>query len=216
MTFLELCRKVRMDSGVSAQGPAAVTGQTGILAKIVEWVSYAERDVLALHKDWQFLRDMKTVTLPTSENVVSLASEGVADLDTCISVTLADGQKMRLLSYAQWLDGIHKYGNLDKSRTPAVAMINNGSLLFWPGLLQPVTVNIHYYRKPKLMVANSDPSDIPEDYRQVIIHKAMMYYADYEEDIYRYQRSEREFNNWLNRLAANHLPAMQFKAVPFV
>ena len=55
MNFLELCQRVRQDAGVSGEGPTAVTGQSGILSRIVSWVKQANNEIQLKNKDWRFL-----------------------------------------------------------------------------------------------------------------------------------------------------------------
>ncbi len=41
MNFLSLCQRLRSEARIPGTGPSSVTGQTGELAKIVEWITTA-------------------------------------------------------------------------------------------------------------------------------------------------------------------------------
>ena len=49
MNFLSLCQRLRSEARIPGTGPSSVTGQTGELAKIVEWITTAYEDIQANH-----------------------------------------------------------------------------------------------------------------------------------------------------------------------
>lgn len=55
MTFLELCQLVARTAGLSGTGPTAVTGQSGDLDRIVDWVQMADLDIQQEHPNWKFM-----------------------------------------------------------------------------------------------------------------------------------------------------------------
>ncbi len=60
-TFLELVQRTASECSVSLTGPSAVTGQTGRLGQVVNWVNSAWMDVQTRHDDWKFMRGSFTV-----------------------------------------------------------------------------------------------------------------------------------------------------------
>lgn len=211
MTFLELCNRVREETGVSAQGPASVAGQTGILAKVVSWVKAAEREVLAEATDWLFLHGAKSVTLPTSDNVVSLASEGFPAIAKVIKITTEHGRPVGRIGKSTWIDGAHLYENQQTAPEPSVVRIDpeTQALYFWPRLQAPMILTIHFYREGSPMAANADVSDVPARYHEAIVNRALMFYGDYEEDIHRYNRASTDYDHWLRRLCSEQLPEIK-------
>jgi hypothetical protein len=54
MTFLELCKRVRADAGISGD-MATVLNQQGMMAKLVNWVRQADLDIQRMHTSWAFM-----------------------------------------------------------------------------------------------------------------------------------------------------------------
>ena len=83
MNFLELCQRVRQESGgVSGTGPTTVTGQSGQLKKLVTWTNAAWRELQLMHDDWLWKRKDFTLTLSASDNDYAAAdcTPAVTDL----------------------------------------------------------------------------------------------------------------------------------------
>jgi len=211
MTFLDICRAVRKKSGVSGDGPATVIGQTGIMERIVDWVLDAERDIVASKDQWQFLRLVATGTLTAGLYRYTVDSLGMSPTKTVNNVYVA-GQSIEVVKYLDWINNIVEYGDYSKTGRPSVVTLTpDQRLQVWPTPTETLAVTVDYYRQPTTMANNSDASIIPALYHQAIVHRALMFYADYEEDMYRYGRSEVEFNQWMARLLIEQLPSSDFK-----
>ncbi|RLC09555.1 MAG: hypothetical protein DRI24_21580, partial [Deltaproteobacteria bacterium] len=57
MNFLQLCKRLRQEAGLTGSGPSTVVDQTGISKQIVDWVNTAYVDVLSQHANWHFMQD---------------------------------------------------------------------------------------------------------------------------------------------------------------
>ena len=64
MDFRDLCQKTTMRCSIGdADGsiPTSVVGQTGELARVVDWVQDAWNDIQTKHNTWQWMRSKFTV-----------------------------------------------------------------------------------------------------------------------------------------------------------
>lgn len=205
MTFLELCVRVREEAGVSGDGPVSVSGQTSILSKIVNWVKKANMDILTKQSGrWLFLRKTKTVILPAGQNEYSLASLDITASEiNAVRTSLSNSYKV--VDFSDYLDmqsNNRLFGCIS-------TLNNNGNLVLYPVPNEPLTVTIDYFAEPKELKNNLDVPQIPSKFQEIIIAKALMYYANYEEDNLLYQRANIEYEDWLTKLANSQLPKMK-------
>lgn len=206
MDFLELCKRVRQDSGVSGEGPATTISQTGILARIVKWTEKAHNEVQKSHPDWTFLRRSKSTVLVANERAYTPEMLSLEPLSNVKSVFI-DGEKINVVDYDYWLENLSDYRASEKHSKPNSVTVNDiGYLEFHPTPDQAYTLDIVYQREPSKLTENTDSPLFNSEYHEVIVSRALMFYADYEEDMYRYQRASFEYELWLSRMADKYLP----------
>jgi len=210
MTFLELCQQVRKVSGISGEGPAAVTGQTGILSKIVSWVAKAALDVQLERRDWRF---MWATSIGNTQIGIKTYLPGDLSITNVkdLSVVLSGKREITVKKWDWWLENIRKPGLSDRAGMPECITISpDRKIHLYPVPDRVETLNFDYYKKPVSLVANGDICTVPADYHQAIIEKALMYYAQYEDDTYRYQQSSIDYKQWVNLLERDQLPELTF------
>ncbi len=81
MTFLELCQRTHAEAGLAGSGPTSPLGQSGMNAKVVNWVRDAWNDIQQMHNDWNFLWKSSNVTLLAGSRSYTPVAAGVADLN---------------------------------------------------------------------------------------------------------------------------------------
>jgi len=210
MTFLEICQRVRMDAGISGEGPAAVTGQIGILSKVVVWVTKAVLDIQINRNQWSFLW-----ASASSNTQIGKKSYTPADLNIPtvkeLSVVLIGTKEVVVKKWDWWLENIRKEGKADVPGSPLyITMSPDNKIHMYPVPEKVEVITFDYYRKPVAVSANTDIPVIPADFHQAIVEKALIYYAQYEDDDYRYQQSTIAFNDWMNSLSRDYLPEITF------
>lgn len=210
MNYLQLCQRVRQDAGVSGDGPSAVTGQVGILARIVEWVKRANYDIQLERQDWSFL--WASASGSTIANVASYlpADLGISSVRR-IKAMLVDGDSVTLRDYSWYVTDVLQKGATSATGKPTDLIAKpDGNYLLFPIPDKIYPVHSEYYKRPVAITVNTDTPAIPEEYHEAIIAKALMYYADYEEDGYMYQKKQLEYATWLKRLSSTQKPKMEF------
>lgn len=204
MTFLELCKRVRSEAGISGD-IATVTNQQGIMAKLVEWVRQADLDIQRMHPNWQFMWRMATPLLQIGVRNYLPADLEIQQVRDSLSFQLGK-QYLQHVSWDVWM----RDHNLQLSDVPAQPTIYtqrpDGMFLFdrIPEHAYPLSVT--YYTKPARMTENGSVSVVPEEYHEAIVRRALFLYACQEEDQYLMQTSQNEFDRLTSEMASEYLP----------
>lgn len=207
MNFLELCKRVRQDSGVTGEGPPSVNAQTGILSRIVNWTKRANSE-LQNGQDWLFLRRVKAAQLIASERSYTPAMLGLEPIRKLTTVFL-NGNKLEVVNYSDWLSNLPRFSKGDVGTPQSITLDDAGNVQFYPVPNAPFDVTFIYQRKAIQLKENTDTPAFDEEFHEAIVCKALVFYADYEEDMYRYQRASLEFDRWESLMAHHYLPQIQ-------
>jgi hypothetical protein len=218
-TFLALCQKFPVVTGVAGNIPQAVTGQTGILQKIVNWVADADTTIQGLYQNWNFLRtDGQVITLALGTSEYSLSTLGITDLITwdrkrfVLSPGTAGFVKLKEYDYSEWLDSNDRLGATASNVKPDRVVIKpENSLVFVGPPNDTYTVWASYYSAPTRLAANTDTSPIPTTFENIILYRAKMFYAEYYEDWDLYKSAEKDYEAELVKLEAAQLPGQSVR-----
>lgn len=206
MTFLELCNRVRQESGISGTGPITVVNQQAILQKVVEWVRQADIDIQSLHTDWNFLWRMADATITADTRIYDRAALGLFDMAEVKEFSINNNP----LTFMSWeLFKQHGYHVMpDKLKPENYTYRPDGLIMVFPVPDANYTAVIEYSKQVVPMELNDDVSPIPERFHKAIWQKALTYYASHEEDNMLFQVHTQRFDNTMDELAASELPEM--------
>ena len=208
MTFLELCQRVRQESGVSGSGPASVANQQAIIAKIIEWVRQADIDIQRLHDNWNFMWRSKSVDLIAGQAAYTPGELNLFDMDSVRSMDY-NGDPLVAISWEAFK--AQRMQVMTQQQQPTVYTIRpDGALMFYAVPDKVYSLTVEYTLKVSPMQNDNDLSPIPERFHDVILHKALMYYASHEEDNSLYGVANMRFENALSELVADQLPPITF------
>lgn len=207
MTFLELCRRVRQDSGISGD-IATVENQQGILAKLVTWVREADYDILKSRTDWTFMQRSANASLQ-----VGKAEYLPADLNMQPFAGLSRlyvGRVPIVHCDFNTLDDWHlKQGGATAGVPQRYAVTPNKRILFDHAPAEAASVAIRYHALPVRMTANSSVSLIPEEHHEIIVQKALMSYASMEQDDKLLRDATDRFERLHSQLCNSYLPELR-------
>lgn len=207
MTFLELCNRVRQESGISGGDLLTVVGQQAILAKVVEWVRQADIDIKGLRTDWLFLWRAASTALVIDQRIYSNADLGLFDMRELLSFSI-DNNELKPMEWAEFK--ACKYHTApDKNQPTAYTFRPDGLMMVFPVPDAAYVIDVEYSKTVTPMLADGDVSEIPTHLHDTILQKALMYYASHEEDNSLYSVASVRFEEYMSRLGSECLPAMK-------
>lgn len=179
MNFLQLCQRVRSESGVSSGGPAAVEGQTGMLARLVTWVA-EEWVSLQGREDWRFLWRRETPTLTPGLADYDGAALGVPALGRIFArkvymVHPVTGARQRI----GWCSPQGLPAQVAQAGPPRrFTRDPDGKLRFFPAPDLAYGLVLEHLRTPQVLSSNQDVPIIPRaDLHAAIVWPALERYA---------------------------------------
>ena len=179
MNFLQLCQRVRSESGVSSGGPAAVSGQTGMLARIVSWVA-DEWALMQGEDDWKFLWRRETPTLQVGLAAYDGTALGVPTLGRIYARKLylvhpTTSVKTRIgYKSPEWIQA-----HLAQSGPPRwFTRDPDGTVRFFPTPDLAYGLVLEHLRAPQVLAENTEKPIVPEEHLHVaLVWPALERYA---------------------------------------
>lgn len=203
MNWLSICRRVRKEIGLSGTdtSPASVTGQTGEMLNVVNWVGSAWLAVQGRAK-WEWQWENTTVTILAGAYFVAAAvSADRYEIDATYAGTWP-------LEYMPWDDFRVVY--------PA-ALITAGNPTHWT--VRPdraVAVNarpetdlvltVERFVNPSAIGGDAESPLMPEHQHEAIVWRAVMFYAGHDEAKALHEHAKTEFERIMGEAAIDDLP----------
>ena len=202
MTFLELCKRLRQETGYQGTGPVTVVGQQGDLKRIVEWVNQAYLDIQNKWQDWRWL--WTEGQQATTADVADYAPP--ADLAVYSEDTLRIGdESLCYVTFQHYRRDRERYDEMTPGRPWSFTILPNRSLRLFPTPDAAYNVDYEYFRAPVPLVENADEPLMPARYHEVIIHRARVYWAAFENAPSELQVADALFSEAMTRLEASEL-----------
>lgn len=208
MNFLDLCKKVARKSGITASGPTAVVDQTGILAQVVDWTAQAVLDIQNENTNWKFLWRTADANLVTDRNSYLAEDLGIQGLGL-LKLVFVNGKTCEIKDWEWWVMNIRRIEQPAQGLPTQVTIAPDGSVHFYPAPDNTYQVTIDYYHTPIAVENSTDVPVIPVQYHNVIVDRALVYFAEYEDDNFRYQQSVVNYERGLDILSRDQLPQIQ-------
>jgi hypothetical protein len=200
-TYLQLCQKLKRDSAIAGPTltPTTVVNQTGVLEKLVGWVSDSYRDIQMRHPNWRWMRSKFMVLTTANEDTYAFG----ACTDTNDSALIArfwrwwpqdrlDPFRIYLTSGGQggeyfliWIPyedfrRIYEFGvQTTTTGQPIHVSVDDLDRIVVgpnPGTTQ-YTISGKYQRGPQILAANGDVPEFSVNYHDLIVYYAMQRYA---------------------------------------
>ena len=187
-TFLELCQSLRQECGVSGTGPTAVTSQTGMNKKLVDWINRAWKEVQSARPDWLWMR--KSFSFSTIASTGNYTASGISLTDVgnwyryTFRVYLTSGGvagevDLPWIPYDDWRDG-YGIGEQVEDFPICFTIKPDKSLQIAPIPNSIYTISGEYRQSAQSLSANADEPGLPAEFHNLIIYKAMMFYGAHE------------------------------------
>lgn len=229
MDYLALCKKVhlmvRIGEETPGTQPAAVTGQTGVLAEMVQWVTASHDDICKLHTDWAFMRGSTSFTLALGDRILTKAemvaavptfgkvAPFVTDNGAFIGITpVADPgaaeEIVEYVPYQEW-QGAYDAPPIQTGRPTHFTIAPDQSMEFSAIPDQAYSVRTNYRKKVVPLAANTDQPMLDEDYHNLIVYWAVVHYYCLSRDKTQELRAKADagLKRELTKLRNEQLPA---------
>lgn len=229
MTYLEICKFVHLMLGIGdalpGTAPTTVTGQTGLLYEITQWVNLAYSDVQQEQANWNFMNQTGTFSTSTRITTFTTLQSTFPTLDiltpffdpngtryiTCHpALSSTPVNKVFYEDYSTW----RGYRDRDPIPTglPAYYTIApNKSFQLWPTPDQTYTFNVNYRSTVDVLTGDSSVPIIPPRYHDAIGWRAIYYWALQRENPNKLQLASRQYEGIMNQLRQDQLPEWFFK-----
>lgn len=216
MTFLELCQAVALYSGTGdGTKPATVSGQTGRMAMIVNWVQDAWNELQYSRNAWGFMRSEFTSELIGDQAVYAASDLGITDhaqwvqdgVMTLYEETDQAGEGiLPWIDYRLWKEQYDR-GTPTNTKPTCVALSPNNELCFGPkpDTTYTYVVRGQYIKAPQALTDDGDEPTLPERFHKIIMWKALINLADFDEAATHMQTARRHYGEMLFALERDQL-----------
>lgn len=216
MNFLDLCKALAREAGISGSIPSVV-GQTGEALRVVNWIGEAYREVLNAHSDWSFLRADVTFTANVGSRSYTAAAAGVAEFGewrfagcwSCYTpaIGVRDEQALNYMDYDPFKATCLFGSQREVTGRPLTISEGPGqTLMLWPLPDLPYTIHGEMHRQPVDMVENTDEPVFAARWHRVIVHRALMLYAAFEGDAGLFASAQSNYARMLEQMENAYLP----------
>lgn len=231
MNFLALTKRLHLLLRIGEESPGSrpltVTGQTGVLGEMVEWIKAANDDILRLHLDqWLFLKLVGEFTLAQGGSVLSRAQQVAAiptlgalqpftnDESSYVLCRPNDGttnleQTIEYIPYQRWFGGYDMLPLAD-GQPQRFTIAPNGDMQFDAYADRPYIIRTNYRAALLPLTTDNDVPLIPEDAHALIVWWAIVRYYCATRDGTREMREKAnvEMNRELTALRNRWLPSI--------
>lgn len=216
MNYLELCQRLVQKAGISGT-LVSVNGQAGELLRAVGWIAEAYEYIQLKHPDWEFLRrDLafpaaigKNRYTPSEANVTDFGEWRFASSWRCYNTAagVIDEQPIAYMPYDRFRDEcMYSNTRLMTGRPSVITQAPDQSVILWPTPAEPYTVVGEYFRAPAIMVRNDDTPIFAARFHSILVHRALMFYGEYEGDPNTFGVGQTECARFLDMLEDAYLP----------
>lgn len=201
MNRAELFRRLCSEAGVPVSASASSVGQTGELGRMVNWIDTAWEEIQAGHK-WDFLWEASAVTVLAATNATAGTIPAHRYVhDATYTATTPVG-------YVAWEDFRTRYPAAQTSDAVPQAWTIRPDKAFVTNTrpLVDTAFSVERYRNPLPMTADTDVPALAAEHHIVIVWRALMLYAQFEEAGSLYQTARANYDMKIQAMGLVELP----------
>lgn len=229
-TYLELCQDTARECDVSGGDtvPTTVTGQTGELQRIVKWVAQAYVEIQNRHTNWRWMRH--EFTLNTVADDDSYTFGDCTDQTTSLAITRfshwavndeEDPPRVYLTSsgvgtqtymvYIPWeqFKQIYRLGSQTSQYPIHITIDPQNNLVVGAKPNGIYTITSDYYRSAQNLSADDDTPEMPSQFHQLIVYRAMQKFGFFESAPEVESRGQVDGDMLMRQLEVNQLPSIR-------
>ena len=203
MNFLEICKQVKEEAGLSNTALASVSGATGMDKKVVSWVRHAWERIQAQYL-WRTLQAELTFNTTIGKRVYSVTTDlshtDVRAFDTSIA-KIVDGATTNVLTWQDYYTEFRPkyFFAAPVSTRPQIVTYTafDNSIQFDATPDAAYIVALPYYMTAEKLAADADVPTLPEELHWLIVWRAVMLYAAYDNAPGLYQNASANYEAML-------------------
>jgi len=224
-TYLQICQDVAEEVGIDDGGPSDVITQTGEHQRIVKWVKRAWMEIQGKHTSWRWMH--REFTISTVADQATYAYTDANDVDDAAAISrfshwmVSDNDEPPRsyltstgIGSETWLiytpfiyyERVYDRGNQISGAPAHITVDRADNIRLGPAPSDVYTVTGYYVRGHQVLAADADTPDMPAQYHDLIMYRAMEKYARYHSAEEVLDRAEVEGRRVLHALEANQLP----------
>jgi hypothetical protein len=216
MSFLQLVQRLRSESGTSGGGPVTVSGATGEIKSLCNWVADAWMNIQMSRRDWFFMRQPVEFTTAPGKSSYTTEDAGIdsfADfkLDSFRQYSVAAGfaseSRLAYQPYDLFRDS-HLFGaQRSNTQMPVDFTVDPGeNFILGPIPDTSYVINGECYARPTVMELDGDCPTMPSQYHMMIVWRALMYYGQNQAAPEAYTHGQNEYSRMMSELMRDQLP----------
>lgn len=220
-TFLQLVQRLKQEAAIPGSRPTTLQGLSPEVEaqRLTDWIADAWIQILELHPDWKFRRRTATFTTVNAQHTYTPVQCGVSagtlgrwvlpSFRAYPTASIGSEWPLTETSYDCWRDTYLIGANRSVYTQPIEIAedLESSGLVLGPIPASGYTITGTYYLAPNRMSADADLSGLPSQYDDLgIVWRALIEYGGYEADSSAYQRAQRNYTQWINRLEREQLP----------
>lgn len=225
-TFLQLVRDVARECRFSGSGgPSTVLNQTGQMNRAVNWVKNAWIELQNEQPNWRWMRSEFSISTVADTDAYAY-SDATDSIDSATierfarwwtddfqiyltSAGIGTRHSIPYLDFRQWRQ-IYLTGN-QTSQYPAIISIDpRNKIRLGPPPNDIYAVTGEYQKSAQVLAADADVPEMPTQFHQLIVARALMRYAGNSAAPEVYATAQDVENLLLPSLIADQLPEPQF------
>lgn len=221
MTYLELLQDTAKKVGIPE--PSATTGLSGESERLLDYVDEAWLEIQNLYQNWQWMWTRGSFTTTASKrdytpaemsitNINWIAPYGAAIYETG---DVSTESRIKVTPYPEYR-ARYDIGTQEEDRPTKLTVLPNRSVRLHPTPDSTgFTVEFDYYAKPSSLSGDSDTPEIPNaDLHRIIVWRAAMSWAQYEESAEAFAFAQSNYNRYLTRLRKEERPDPAIRLIP--
>lgn len=211
MDYLHLCQDFVSELGLAGgSGPTHVTNQRGELLNVTRWIRDANLWVDNLWTDWRYHWTEYFGTIAINANTITPPTIPVGHWDRNSFWVDKESSVASQLTFMEWSEYRRLYDTgtaLAQRGQPSIVTVRpDNSLRFYVASSVQRTVRAEYWRKPKVLAADTDVPLMPEQFHRIIIARAAIMYGNREDAPEVIAGMEAEYVDLLEKLQSDQAP----------
>jgi len=172
MNYLQLCQRLVQETGIADSGPATVTGQSGDMLRVVNWINDSWVKIQSMRPDWSWMWAQGSAVLAEGSDSITLP----ATVERLSLVHINNG----VLNPITFADYSRAYLTTSAGKPNLYSIRPNGDVAFNATADADYTVYYDYYKAPAYFTGGTDAPTLPTRYHMLIVYNALRQYAQFD------------------------------------